>query len=291
MPFAHIGGLQINYLMKGSGPPLLLFAPGGFNSVIGNWTAAEGKNAWKEMDGLEALSRHFTIIAYDRREAGLSGGRVEPLDWKLYVDEAKGLLDALGIEQAFVLGGCMGASLVAAFAVAYPQSCTGLLLNWPVGGYRWMKRAHSVFDRHIAFARFEGLEAVAARAKGKGNFWADPETGPWAAPLAHDARFAQNYVRQDLETYIGIVERSRDALFPDPMPSGPGPEELAGIDIPALIMSGKDDVHTVSSSWTMHELMPASELWNVFPPDQTGVNTLEAILRFTQKVEKKRNEL
>jgi pimeloyl-ACP methyl ester carboxylesterase len=285
MPFANIDGLQLNYLVQGSGPPLLLFAPGGFNSVIGNWTAAEGKNAWKEMDGLQALARHFTVIAYDRREAGRSGGRVEPLHWGLYVEEAKGLLDTLGVQQAFVLGGCMGASLVAAFAAVHPASCKGLLLNWPVGGYRWMKRGHSVFDRHIAFARAEGLRSVATRAKPKGNFWADPESGPWAAPLAHDERFAASYVAQDLETYLAIVEQSRDALFPDPLPSGPRPEELTRIDIPTLIMSGKDDVHTVSSSWTMHELMPASELWDVFPPEQTGANTLEEILRFTRKVE------
>jgi len=290
MPFATLDGLQINYLVKGSGPPLLLFAPGGFNSVIGNWTAAEGKNAWKEMDGLEALSRHFTVIAYDRREAGGSGGRVEPLGWGLYVAEAKGLLDTLGIQQAFVLGGCMGASLVAAFAAVHPASCTGLLLNWPVGGYRWMKRGHSVFDRHIAFARAEGLKAVAARAKGKGNFWGDPETGPWAAPLAHDEEFAQSYVKQDLETYLAIVAQSRDALLPDAMPSGPRPEELTRIDIPALIMSGKDDVHTVSSAWTMHELMPSSELWDVFPPDQTGVNTLAEILRFKQSIEERNKQ-
>lgn len=287
MSLANINGLQINYVVKGAGPPLLLFAPGGFNSVIGNWTAAEGKNAWKEMDGLEALSRHFTVIAYDRREAGLSGGRVEPLSWKLYVQEAKELLDVLGVPRAFVLGGCMGASLVAAFAAVHPESCKGLLLNWPVGGYRWMQRGHSVFNRHIAFARAEGLASVAARAKQKANFWADPETGPWAAPLAHDVRFAQSYVAQNLESYLSIVEKSRDALFPDPMPSGPLPEELTRIDIPALIMSGKDDVHTVSTSWTMHELMPASELWTVFPPDQTGANTLEEILQFKRKVEER----
>ena len=285
MPFANIAGLQINYLVKGSGPPLLMFAPGGFNSVIGNWTGAQGKNAWKEMDGLEALSRHFTVIAYDRREAGLSQGRVEPLGWELYVEEAKGLLDTLGVKQAFVLGGCMGASLVAAFAAVHPASCTGLLLNWPVGGYRWMKRGHSVFDRHIEFARAEGLKAVAARAKAKANFWADPETGPWAAPLAHDERFAQSYIEQDLETYLAIVAQSRDALFPDAMPSGPRAEELTRIEVPALIMSGKDDVHTVSSAWTLHELMPSSQLWDVFPPDQTGANTLAEILRFKQSVD------
>jgi pimeloyl-ACP methyl ester carboxylesterase len=85
MPFATINGIRIHYLVQGTGPHLLMFAPGGFRSVISRWTAQGGKREWQEMDGLAALSRHFTCIAYDRRESGLSGGRVEPLSWDLYV--------------------------------------------------------------------------------------------------------------------------------------------------------------------------------------------------------------
>ena len=50
-------------MSQGSGPQLLMFAPGGFRSVISRWTAQGGKREWKEMDGLAALSRYFTCIA------------------------------------------------------------------------------------------------------------------------------------------------------------------------------------------------------------------------------------
>ena len=63
-------GSAINYVIQGSGPHLLMFAPGGFRSVISRWTAEGGKREWKEMDALDTLSRHFTCIAYDRRESG-----------------------------------------------------------------------------------------------------------------------------------------------------------------------------------------------------------------------------
>ncbi|MDB5882695.1 MAG: acyl-CoA esterase, partial [Ramlibacter sp.] len=79
MAFTTINGIQVHYEIQGSGPALLMFAPGGWRSVMSRWTAAGGKEAWKEMDGIAALSKHFTTIAYDRRESGLSGGRVEPL--------------------------------------------------------------------------------------------------------------------------------------------------------------------------------------------------------------------
>src|SRR2546426_1958527 len=182
MPFATINGIRIHYLVQGKGPHLLMFAPGGWRSVISRWTAAGGKEAFGQMDGLTTLSLASTCIAYDRRECGQSGGRVEPLDWDLYVQEAKALLDLAGAKQVYVLGSCMGASLALAFAVRHPANCTGLLLHWPVGGYLWMKKGHEFFKRHIGFVRAKGLAAVVERAPRGENFWLDPEIGPWARP-------------------------------------------------------------------------------------------------------------
>jgi hypothetical protein len=34
MPLATINGIRINYQIQGSGPALLMFAPGGFRSVM-----------------------------------------------------------------------------------------------------------------------------------------------------------------------------------------------------------------------------------------------------------------
>ena len=285
MPFATINGIRINYLVQGKGPHLLMFAPGGWRSVVSRWTAAGGKEAFGQMDGLATLSRHFTCIAYDRRECGLSGGRVEPLAWDLYVEEAKGLLDLAGAKQAFILGSCMGASLALAFAVRHPSACKGLLLHWPVGGYLWMQKGHEFFRRHMDFARANGLAAVVARAPRGENFWLDPEIGPWGSPAAVYPEFARELVNQDLERYLDFCARSRDAIFNDTMPSGASGEELMRIRIPALIMSGADSRHTRSASWALRELMPQSELWELWPPQQTGQNTLEQILRFKSRFE------
>lgn len=285
MPFATINGIRINYQIQGSGPPLLMFAPGGFRSVISRWTAQGGKEAWKEMDGLATLSRHFTTIAYDRRESGLSGGRVEPLTWDLYVLEAKALLDLAGAKQAYILGCCMGASLALAFAVRHPAACKGLLLHWPVGGYHWMMKGHTFFKRHMDFVRAEGLAAVVERAPQGENFWLDPEIGPWGSPCAVYPDFAAQFVKQDVDHYLDICARSRDALFNDTMPSGASGAELMRIEIPALIMSGADASHAVSASWALKELMPQAELWEVLPPHQNGENTLEQVLGFKARLE------
>jgi pimeloyl-ACP methyl ester carboxylesterase len=284
MPFATINGIQIHYQIQGGGPALLMFAPGGFGSVMSRWTAAGGKREFQEMDGLATLSKHFTTIAYDRREAGQSGGRVEPLDWDLYVLEAKALLDLAGAQRAILLGSCMGVGLALAFAVRHPEACIGLYLHWPVGGYRWMMKGHTFFQRHIEFVRKNGFEAVVKRAPEKKSFWEDPEIGPWGPPTIHDREFAARYVRQDLKGYASICARSREALFNDTMPSGASGAELMQIKTPAFIQSGDDAAHAHSASWALKELMPDAELWDVLPPHQNGQNTLEQILKFKAKL-------
>ena len=57
---------------------------------------------------------------------------------------------------------------------------------------------------------------------------------------------------------------------------------INGIRINYLVQ-GKG--HTRSASWVLEELMPQSELWDVLPPQQTGQNTLEQILRFKSRFE------
>jgi len=284
MPFAAINGIRIHHQIQGSGPVLLMFAPGGFGSVMSRWTAAGGKREFQEMDGLATLSRHFTTIAYDRREAGLSGGRVEPLNWDLYVQEAKGLLDLAGAKQAVLLGSCMGVGLALAFAVRHPEACIGLYLHWPVGGYRWMMKGHVFFARHIEFVRRNGFEAVVKRAPEKSSFWDDPEIGPWGPPTIHDREFAAQYLQQDIDRYTAVCEKSRDALFNDTMPSGASGADLMKIETPAFIQSGNDAAHAHSASWALKELMPNAELWDLMPPQQNGKNTLERILKFKAKL-------
>lgn len=285
MPFADVKAIRTHYRIEGSGPPLLLLAPGGFRSVISRWTPEGATGVWKEMGGLDTLARHFTCIAYDRRESGLSGGRVEPLTWQTYADEACALLDVAGVKDAYILGCCMGVSIAAALAARYPERCRGLLLYWPVGGYRWKRKTHEYFDRHTAFVKAHGLQAVVDRAAKGENFWLDPEIGPWGSPAAVYPEFAAEFVRQDVDRYLDIVARSRDQLFPDTMPSGASGDELMAIQTPAVIMPGADAAHATSAAWAMAELMPRSEFWNVLPKQQTGANTLEQILKLRDRLE------
>ena len=269
MAFADIDGIRTQYEVAGEGPPLLMLAPAGFDSSLSRWRL---NGVWKDMQPLDTLRRDFTMIAYDRREAGESGGRIEPLTWECYARHGIALLDHLKIDRAFIVGGCMGVSVALAIGARYPQRVRGLLLHWPVGGYRWMLKARSNFDKHLAYVKTHGLAGVAARAQQSGLFWSDPEAGPWSAAIKSDAAFAADYVKQAVSVYCEVVAQSRDNLFSDVMPSGATGEELLAMQLPAFIMSGDDASHSASSAQTLRELLPDAQLSPLLPPAQNAAS-------------------
>ena len=268
MPFAEIDGIKTHYQVTGNGIPLLMLAPGGFDSTMAKFGAG-GNATWKPLNPLQSLADEFKVIAYDRREAGESGGRIEPLTWQLYTRHAAAMLDHVGVKRAFILGGCMGVSVATAFGRDYPERCLGLLLHWPVGGYRWMKKGHEKFDGHAAFVRQNGLAAAAERAKQLKAFWAgDPDGGPWTGH-----RDRPGVCRSVRETGPGPLRRARRAIGQDVVqrttPSGANSEQLLAMNIPAHIMSGDDASHATSAAHALRELMPKATLSPLMPPQQS----------------------
>ena len=153
MPEAVLDGINTRYEVIGDGPPLLMYAPGGFDATIEKWTT---QGVYARIKLLEHLPKKYRCIVFDRRECGHSGGRVEAVTWQHYALQGKRLLEKLGIERAHVMGGCMGVSCVMAFAVAYPQATQSMLCWWPVGGAKYRIKAHERFAQHLAFVRASG---------------------------------------------------------------------------------------------------------------------------------------
>ena len=281
MSTATIDGLQVHYQVFGSGAPLLLFAPGGFDATIEKWRAA---SAGTRNDALEAQATRFQVIAYDRRESGKSGGRVERLSWHTYARQAKVLLDQLKIDSALLLGGCMGCSVALAFAVDYPEATRALLLHWPVGGFRWKASGLDRFQRHYRFASTNGLAGVNERARIGKSFWTDPEAGPWASVIAREPTFAEDFIRQDLNRYLGLIAVSGRGLFDRDTATGAEPEEIMGISAPAFIVPGDDASHATSAAHYLRELLPNASFWNVPPTEQTTREVCDRILEFSRQL-------
>lgn len=267
MPFAQVNGVSVHYQTAGSGPPILMMGPGGMDSAMTRWA---DHYFWKFVKPIEIFSQGYTTIPYDRREAGQSSGRIERLSFDLYAREAVGLLDHLGIQKAFAMGSCMGSNLAMAFGAKYPERVLGLILYWPTGGTKWRMTMRKRFDDHAAFVAEQGLKGVVARAKEKpGTFMSDAALGPWGNTLSRDPDFAEAFLRQDQDHYLGLTAWSGRTIFDRDTALGPEAEELMGMKLPAIIIPGNDANHSMSAAWYAHENIPNSQFHNVLPQEQT----------------------
>jgi pimeloyl-ACP methyl ester carboxylesterase len=278
MAFAQIDGIQTRYEVLGNGPPLLMFSPGGFDATLEKWSSL---GVYGKTGMLEQLVKHYGCIVFDRRETGQSGGRVERISWSHYVAQGKGLLDHLGIGKAHLMGGCMGCAPVVAFAAAHPQATLSMVLYWPVGGAKYRISGQQRFATHLAYVQQEGLAAVVALAKASGkSFGEDPRGGPWAAVLRSDAGFAGSYAELDVERYkITVAGMARGLLDRDTAP-GAEPEDLMCLDIPALVVPGRDASHATSAARYLEECLPRSEYWDAQVAEQTANTAPARLLQF-----------
>lgn len=282
MPSAVIDGITTRYEMTGSGPPLLMFSPGGFDATLGNWSSL---GIYRQLRLVENLSGDYTCITFDRREAGASGGRIERITWDDYAAQGKGLLDHLGIGQADVLGGCAGCSTAAALAVAAPGSVRSLVLFWPAGGAKYRIKQQARFAQHLAFVAEHGLAGVAALAAGsEQSFTADPRLGPWATTIRTDSGFAGRYAHQDPGRYQAVVAGMARLLFDRDTVPGAEPEDLFRLDIPALVIPGQDDSHATSAARYLAECLPRAEYWDIPVSDQTEATVPARIRQFLKSV-------
>lgn len=281
MPFVEIDGISTRYETIGSGPALLMFSPGGFDASLESWTTL---GRYRQLGFVEALSSRYTCIVFDRRESGRSGGRLERLTWQRYVDQAAGLLDHLGVEKAHAMGGCVGCSTAALLAVARPERVRSLVLFSPAGGYTYRAAQHRRFQQHLGFVQAGGLAAVVELARSTGaGFARDPRVGPWAAVLRNDAAFAASYAAFDIDRYAAIAGGTARLLFDRDTVPGPEPEDLAVLDVPALIVPGEDLSHTRSAARYLQECLPVSEFWDVPVAEQTPEASTALVLDFLRR--------
>ena len=282
LPTTTIDGMVTRYEVSGSGPALLMFSPGGFNATLDNW-ATHG--VYRRTNILTHLRERFTCVTFDRRESGESGGRVERVTWRHYAEQGRGLLDHLGIARAHLMGGCVGCSVAAVFALAHPDRTWGLVLYSPAGGARYRLTQHARFARHAAYVAEHGLAGVVEQARRSGaGFSEDPRVGPWSTVLRTDPQFARAYARLDPEDYQVLLSGLARTMFDRDTVPGPEPEDLLLADVPALVVPGQDRSHATSAARYLHECLPASQYWNVPVAEQTEDTAPARVLAFLDSV-------
>lgn len=112
----QVGDIRMAYQILGQGEPLLMIT--GLNVAMDLW----------DRRFLENLSSNYQVIIFDNRGVGYTTASSENFSIGQFANDAAGLMDALGIERANVLGCSMGSFVAQELAINHPEKVKRLIL-------------------------------------------------------------------------------------------------------------------------------------------------------------------
>ncbi|MEM7699545.1 MAG: alpha/beta hydrolase, partial [Verrucomicrobiota bacterium] len=181
-----------------------------------------------------AWSENYRCIMPDNRGVGLSDKPAGDYSSAMMADDYAGLMDALGIEKARVVGVSMGSIIAQQLCLRHPDKITSAVLMCP-----WAKcdrYAKSIFEHmkackaHLDNQQF--LEFIQLLIFTK-PFWDNDEA--FEGMVSGRAEFDENPVPQPLHGLKGQASACVDHDVVD---------ELGNISAPCLVIGGKDDIFT-----------------------------------------------
>lgn len=116
MSTVKANGINIYYEVHGRGEPLLMIQ--GLSNHSGHWTTL-----------LPPFAREYRVIIFDNRGTGRTDKPETPYTMEMMAADAKGVLDAVGVEKANVLGVSLGGMIAQEFALDYPERVINLILG------------------------------------------------------------------------------------------------------------------------------------------------------------------
>ena len=118
------------YEVNGEGYPLVMIMGGG------------GNLDWWNPHMIEELSKNFKVVTFDNRGTGRTDLSDKEFSIKLFADDTVGLMSALGISQANILGWSMGGFIAQELALNYPERVKKLILySTGCGGVKSVPRS------------------------------------------------------------------------------------------------------------------------------------------------------
>jgi pimeloyl-ACP methyl ester carboxylesterase len=102
-------GIDIGYRITGAGPALVMIT--GLGSTIERWPPQI----------VSALAKKYRLIMLDNRGMGYSSANDTTFTYELFAADVVGLMDALGVKRAHVLGYSMGSTITQQLLLSYPQ--------------------------------------------------------------------------------------------------------------------------------------------------------------------------
>ncbi len=258
MPQVEVGDLTFEYERQGSGEPLLLIM--GLGAQLTAWPV-------EMVDGL--AGRGFDVIRFDNRDAGLSSLCEwtppsptkaffrklfrRPVETGYVIDDmaadAAGVLDALGLESAHVVGASMGGMIAQALAINHPhrvRSLTSIMSNPGDGSGGMTARLLVQFARRPEPTRENAVEQALTTFRSiSGPHFDEAEYRPLA-----EAAVARSFRPEGLARQTAAIMASPDRT--------PG---LRRVQVPTLVVHGLlDPLVKPSGGIRTAEAVPDSRL-------------------------------
>jgi 3-oxoadipate enol-lactonase len=235
MPTASVNGIDINYRLEGNGPETIVLING----------LADDLETWiLQMDDL--LGAGYRVLRFDNRGVGHTSKPEGPYTSRMLADDAKALVDELGLRDVHLMGVSMGGMISQEYALNYGDDlrtltlactyaapgpfCSRMFAMWhdmaPVNGVPFIMRDVTLWAFTVPF--FEEREDEAK----------EFEAEMAAMDMSVEAYLAQLHVIQTHDT-TGRLEQ---------------------ISTPTLVLAGEQDILIpVSLSKRLQEQIPGAE--------------------------------
>ena len=246
MPQATANSINIEYESFGdSSDPVILLIMGLGMQMI----------AWPEQFCSELASRGYRVIRYDNRDTGFStkfDDKKTPNVASLVMrsllrlpirvpytlvdmaDDAVGLLDALGVDTAHIVGASMGGMIAQNVAARHPQRVSSLTSVMSTSGHRSLPGPDRLVSRHIFLSgrNVDDREAVIARSMRTIELIGSP-----AYPVDEEKRREMGAMSFDRCFFPSGFVRHVGAIIKD----GDRRSRLRTIAAPTLVIHGRED--------------------------------------------------
>ena len=271
MPTAKINGINIYYESHGDGFPLV-FAYG----IGGNTTEWEPQ--------IPVLAQRYRFIVWDPRGHARTDSPpdAEQYTQEIFAEDLKGLLDHLGIQQAYVGGLSMGAGIATRFTIRHPQRVAALLIidSFSASGLETPPENRRMREEIIRLTEAEGMEAVAEYSI---------QNNPNIAHTAAQGKEQEERIRQMYRALnpVGYAHSTRmilNATFDASL--------LEGIKAPTLVLAGQEDgalpacrfIHEKIAGSKLVVIPGAGHLSNLDQPEVFNQAVLEFLAQVDQEV-------
>jgi pimeloyl-ACP methyl ester carboxylesterase len=236
------GEIDVNCELSGEGACLVLIH--GFTDNLGMW-----------YEQVPVLSEQFELLRYDVRGHGETRTPEGDLSIALFAEDLRALLEALGIERACVLGYSMGGRIALQFALAHPESTTGLV--FANSGVR--SAGARLTEERVAELAERREQMVAMFETGDIEVIADGMAERSFSPRFRERepavfqRYKDVKLRNDPGRYLAIMEAMVQAMA--------SPPDLTQLCCPVLIIAGdRDGFMTIEDARAMETAIPDATL-------------------------------